>query len=301
MTTINEKKMPALALSLIIPAYNEQSGIKHTLERIKQIPQSVNWEIIVVDDGSTDDTASIAEHEGVTVIKHRQNRGYGRALKTGIKHSSQNILCITDADGTYPNESIPDLANVMVTHDCDMVVGARTGASVVTAKTRSVAKWALNRLANWVVEERIPDLNSGLRLFKKEAVSSFLRILPNGFSFTTTITLAMLVNDYSVRYYSIDYFQRKGRSKIRPIRDTINFINLILRIGLYFAPLKIFLPLSGMVISAGVAWGLFSTFVLDRFADASTLTLVMAGLQIGVIGLLAELINQRTHNSHWKS
>jgi len=188
----------------------------------------------------------------------------------------------------------------MVSQNCDMAVGARTGSTVAATKTRSLAKWALKRLAHWIVDERIPDLNSGLRLFKKEVLSSFLGILPNGFSFTTTITLAMHVNGYHVSYYPIDYYQRKGKSKIRPVRDTINFINLILRIGLYFAPLKIFLPLSGIVMAAGVGWGLFTTLGLGRFADASTLILVMTGLQVGVIGLLAELINQRIHNSHRK-
>ena len=226
--------------------------------------------------------------------------GYGSALKTGIKNALHDIVCITDADGTYPSESIPDLVEKLVQGNHDMVVGTRTGEQVVIQKSRSLAKWGLAKLANVIVGEKIPDLNSGLRVFKKEAILNFIKILPNGFSFTTTITLGMLVNDYSVYYIPITYHHRHGRSKIRPIRDTLNFIQLILRIGLYFAPLKIFLPLSGMIILLALFWGLLSTFVLNKFADASTLTIIMGGIQVAVIGLLAELINQRTFNYHRK-
>ena len=127
-----------------------------------------------------------------------------------------------------------------------------------------------------------------------------MRFLSDGFSFTTTITLAMHLNGYRVTYHAIDYHARRGKSKIRPIRDTANFINLIFRIGLYFAPLKIFMPMSGLLILIAILWGLISAFFLGRFADASTLTMIMAGIQIGVIGLLADLINQRTYDSHRK-
>lgn len=286
--------------SIIIPAYNESRGIGITLDRIKKLSQSLRFEIIVVDDGSTDGTSSVVEPYGVKLIRHSHNMGYGAALKTGIKNAHHDIICITDADGTYPSESIPDLVEKLAEGNHDMVVGIRTGERVVIQKSRSLAKWGLAKLANIIVGEKIPDLNSGLRAFKKEAILNFIKILPNGFSFTTTITLGMLVNDYSVHYIPISYHHRHGRSKIRPIRDTLNFIQLILRIGLYFAPLKIFLPLSGMIFLLALFWGLLSTFVLNKFADASTLTIIMGGIQVAVIGLLAELINQRTFNYHRK-
>jgi len=293
---LNFNEVPEV--SIIIPAFNESSGIGYTLEQIKNIARELNCEIIVVDDGSTDNTCSIAESYGIRVIKHSHNKGYGAALKTGIRNSLYEIICITDADGTYPNDSIPLLIQEIIKGRNDMVVGVRTGEQVTMPKARRLVKWILRKLANFVSGERIPDLNSGLRAFKKEAVLNFIKILPDGFSFTTTITLGMLVNGYSVKYIPINYNLRKGRSKIKPIRDTLNFIQLILRIGLYFAPLKIFLPLSGLLFILAIIWGMFSYFVLNKFADASTLTIIMAGIQIGAIGLLAELMNHRIDNNY---
>jgi len=286
--------------TILIPAYNESKGIGYTLKQIKDISKDINCEIIVVDDGSTDGTSSIVESYGIRVIKHSHNRGYGAALKTGIKNSSYDIICITDADGTYPNESIPYLIDEVIKGNYDMVVGIRTGEQVVISRSRRFVKWILRKLAYIIVGEKIPDLNSGLRVFRKEVVLNFIHILPDGFSFTTTITLGMLINNYSVKYIPINYHRRRGKSKIRPIRDTLNFVQLILRIGLYFAPLKIFLPLSYTLFFVAIAWGLFSLFVLNKFADASTLTIIMTSIQIGVIGLLAELINHRTYASHRK-
>lgn len=288
-------------VSIIVPAYNESKGIGITLDQLKKIAGPNHWEIIVVDDGSTDDTCAIAESHGVKVIRHKRNLGYGASLKKGIRQAIHEIICITDADGTYPTACIPVLIEDLVDHEQDMVVGARTGDSVKMPKARSLAKWFLKKIVNWIVEDKIPDFNSGLRIIRRQSLDPFLRFLSDGFSFTTTITLAMHLNDYQVTYHSIDYHARKGKSKIRPVRDTINFFNLIFRIGLYFAPLKIFLPLSSLCFLLAIAWGFFSTIVLGRFADASTLTIVMAGIQIGVIGLLADLINQRTWDSHRKN
>ena len=163
-------------------------------------------------------------------------------------------VVITDSDGTYPNDRIPELAAMMT--DWDMVVGARTGDEVRVPLVRRPAKWALNMLANVLVETRIPDLNSGLRVFRREVVLRFLPILPNGFSFTTTITLAMLSEGYRVTFVPIDYYARQGRSKIRPVYDTLNFLQLIVRTVLYFNPLRVFLPLSLFFFGAGLVVGL---------------------------------------------
>jgi hypothetical protein len=227
------------------------------------------------------------------VLQHHSNRGYGAAIKTGIRHARYDLIAITDADGTYPNEQIPLLAAHLQTGHYDMVVGARTGEHVAIPLLRRPAKWFIGKLANLVASEPIPDLNSGLRVFRRAAVMEFFDILPEGFSFTTTITLGMLTNGYLVDYLPIDYHRRVGRSKIRPIRDTLNFTQLILRIALYFAPLKLFLPLSGLLLLAAVAWGLFSTLVFQQLADVSTLVIVMTAAQFAAIGLLAELINRR--------
>jgi glycosyltransferase involved in cell wall biosynthesis len=255
-------------------------------------------EIIVVDDGSSDGTAAIAREQDVLVFGHAHNRGYGSALKTGIRHARHGLVLIIDADGTYPSEIIPLLVSRLTADHLDMVVGARTGRKVSIPLARRPAKWMIARLAQYVVGENIPDVNSGLRVIRRRVALRFLDLLPNGFSFTTTITLGMLVNHYAVGYLPIDYHARVGRSKIRPVRDTLNFIRLILRIALYFAPLKFFLPMSGFLFLLAVAWALFTWLVLGKLADVSTMVIVMAAFQIMAMGLLAELINKRIPSQH---
>lgn len=288
-------------VSIIIPAYNEENAIAGVLS---QLAEGLNTschavEIIVVDDGSGDGTATIARRqEGVTVLHHRTNRGYGAALKTGIRHASHDLVCITDADGTYPNERIPELVQRLCAEQYDMVVGARVGEDVSIPRSRRPAKWLLSRLANYVAGENIPDLNSGLRVFRRDVALRFNSILPDTFSFTTTITLAMLTNRYLVDYVPINYYARVGKSKIRPVQDTLNFMQLVWRIALYFAPLKLFLPLSAFLFLLAVAWALFTLLYLGRLADVTTLVMVMTAFQVAVIGMLAELINKRSPSFH---
>jgi glycosyltransferase involved in cell wall biosynthesis len=286
-------------LSIIIPAYNEEKGLGLVLTQLSQVltGSGLSYEVIVVDDGSHDDTASIAEqHLGVTLVRHQQNRGYGAALKTGIRRAHFDLICTIDADGTYPAGIVPDLVERLIKGNYDMVVGARTGDNLAVPLVRRPAKWAIGRLANFVAGQSIPDPNSGLRVFRRAAALQLFSVLPNGFSFTTTITLALLTNGYLVNYVPVNYYARVGRSKIRPIRDTLNFVQLTLRIALYFAPLKIFLSLSALLFMLALGWALFSLFVLGRLADVSTLVVVMAAIQVSVVGMLAELINRRLPN-----
>lgn len=281
--------------SIIVPAHNEEDGIAAVLTQLCALQQGAElpYEILVVDDGSVDKTAAlVAGFANIILLRHPHRRGYGAALKTAIRQARYEIICITDADGTYPNECIPELVRRLQAGQA-MVVGARTGLAVHIPPLRRPAKWVINRLANLVVGEPIPDVNSGLRVFRRSVALRFFKLLPDGFSFTTTITLGMLTNGYAVAYLPIDYHPRLGQSKIRPIRDTLNFIQLILRIGLYFAPLKIFLPLSGLCLLVALLWGLFSSLVLGRLADVSTLIIAMTGFQVAMLGLLAELINHR--------
>jgi len=292
-------KMSTMAgVSIVIPVYNEELGIAPLLARLLEVMQAsdLEYEIIVVDDGSTDNTAALMETTGVHVLRHPDNRGYGAALKTGIRQASNPLIAIMDADGTYSSEWIPHLVKHLVTSRCDMVVGARTGKGVKIPRLRRPAKWVINRLAELVAGQSIEDLNSGLRVFRRQVAHRFIRLLPDGFSFTSTITLAMLSNDYTVEYVPIDYHDRVGRSKISPIGDTLSFVGLVLRIGLYFAPLKIFLPISAILLLSAIGWGVFSEFVLGEVADISTLVIVMTAVQVGVVGLLAELINRRLPN-----
>jgi glycosyltransferase involved in cell wall biosynthesis len=295
-----------LDVSIIVPAYNEEHGLGGVLVQLSAIQAQLGAsgqqvEIIVVDDGSTDRTAdAVRQHERVTLIVHRANKGYGGALKTGIRHAKGEWICITDADGTYPNERIPDLVARAVENGCDMVVGARTGEQVAIPLGRRPAKWVIGQLANFVAGEPIPDLNSGLRVFRREAGLRFFGILPDGFSFTTTITLGMLTNGYVVNYVLINYRARVGRSKIRPIQDTLNFLQLVVRIALYFEPLKVFVPLSLALFSLALLWAAFSKIVFGQLADVTTLLMAMSALEVFMIGLLAELINQRLPNTYDK-
>lgn len=287
-------------VTVIVPAFNEEKGIGRVLDELRETmgASGLEHEILVVDDGSTDGTAEIARRQGVRLLSHKSNMGYGGALKTGILHARYPLVVITDADGTYPNERIPELVQLVTRGEADMAVGARTGENVAISWGRRPAKWVISRLAELAAGQRIPDLNSGLRVFRRETALRFLSLLPSGFSFTTTITLAMLTNGYTVEYLRIDYHERKGRSKIRPIRDTLNFTLLILRIALYFAPLKIFLPISGLLLLLSLGVGLYTALVVGKLADITTVLLAIGAVQIGAIGLLAELIDKRFPTNH---
>lgn len=280
--------------SVVVPAYNEEAGIVEALAALKRDLESVRdaCEVIVVDDGSNDRTAELLRDvAGVRVVTHTRNRGYGAALKTGIRHARHPLIVITDADGTYPNERIPEL--VRLADSADMVVGARTSENVEYSRLRSVPKWFLKRFAEWLTHRKIPDINSGLRVFRSDAVERFIRILPDTFSFTTTITLAMLTNDYSVHYESIDYRKRVGRSKIRPIRDTLRIAQLILRTGMYFAPLRVFFPVA-LLFGAGFLVSLGLDVFLRRDLTEATLVLLVASTQLGMFALLADMIDKRS-------
>ena len=231
---------------------------------------------------------------GVTVVTHPVNRGYGSALKTGIRAASGEHILICDGDGTYPPESIPGL--LAHAGDNDMVVAARTGESVEIPIFRRLAKGILRRLAIYLSESDIPDLNSGLRVFRKEAAVSYFSILPSGFSFTTTITLAMLCNEGSVVYIPINYAKRRGRSKIRPLRDTMNFLILIMRTILYFNPLRIFLPVSLMIGALFAASLAYDIIVLKDLTE-KTLIFLFGAIQLMAIGVIADLIAKRLYGS----
>lgn len=280
-------------ISVIIPAYNEEKGITGVIRGLKEKLREADGEseIIVIDDGSTDNTAAVLkEIAGIPVITHSANKGYGAAIKTGIKAALYEYVAILDADGTYRAEELLKL--IAALDNEDMVVGSRTAEISKIPLIRKPAKWAITRLANYLTGERIPDLNSGMRIMKKDTVNRFLRILPDGFSFTTTITLAMLTNDYQVKYVPIDYHGRKGKSKIRPIADTFNFLQLIVRTVLYFDPLKIFLPMSLFLFLAGVLLFLYRIFVAPVLV--STITIIFtAAFQMLAIGMLADLIDRR--------
>ena len=278
------------SVTIIIPAYQEEKGIGPVLEQLQTVLAKMgkSYPIIVVDDGSTDRTAEIAKSFGVEVYHHEENRGYGAALKTGIRHTQSEYILIIDADGTYPPDELPRILEHLDMYD--MVVGARDWVQ----PSRAFAKWVLRQLANFLAETKIPDLNSGLRLIRKSLVESFWHILPNGFSFTTTITLSALCNGYSVKYVPVRYLKREGKSKIMPVRNTWQFLMLIIRTVIYFNPLRVFLPVGMGMIVLGIIVGIYSKFFLGKLMDVSTITAITAGVEILMIGFLADLISKRS-------
>ena len=281
-------------ISIVIPVYNEERAIKDTINSIKYTIKNVkeyNFEIIAVNDCSKDNSKEILDNiEGIKVIHNISNKGYGASLKKGIKLSHGKWILITDADGTYPIKDIPQLIKYI--KDYDMVVGARKGKNVSIPLLRRPAKWFLNKLASYLAQTNIPDLNSGLRIFKKEIALTFWNLFPERFSFTSTITMACLTNGYDVKYTSIDYYKRKGKSTIHPIKDFIGFNSLLLKLIVYFKPLRFFMPIAVITIFGGIILLIHQVIVQKNVTDSSILIL-LSGMQIWFIGIIAELIARK--------
>lgn len=277
------------ATTVVIPAYNERNGIVRTIEQVRHAlaDAAITAEIIVVDDGSADGTGEQAEATGVRVLRQPVNRGYGAALKTGIVASKSEFILIIDADGTYPATSIPQL--LAQADHADMVVGSRNKKGAKIPWMRRPAKWFLTKLASYLAGQSIPDLNSGLRLLRRSATEPFLPILPQGFSFTTTITLSMLCTNRRVAYVPIDYHARIGKSKIRPT-DFVNFLIIVLRTVVLFNPLKVFLPLGAAVCLMGIAKFIYDV-TLANLSESAVMAM-LAALIIWSVGLLADLISR---------
>lgn len=279
-------------LSIIIPVFNEEESILNVIEKLNDSlnGKNINYEIIIVNDGSTDrtsDNLKNIQQQNISILEHPYNKGYGTALKSGILKSQSENICILDADGTYPEDMIAELYKYI--NNYDMIVGSRTGKNVSIPNMRKPAKWFIGKLANYLAGTNIPDLNSGLRIFKKHLVSAYFNILPSGFSFTTTITLAAFSGEYFIKYVPINYYERKGSSKIKPIRHTMEFTLLVCRIIMYFKPLKIFIPISGFIFIIGFIRTTYTICTRARIHEFSVLTILISVL-IFLIGLLADMI-----------
>jgi len=283
-------------ISIIIPVYNEEGAIGDDLDTIIQTMSTsdIPWEIIVVDDGSTDRSAEIVrQREGVRLIQHPYNRGTGAARTTGLQHARGDVIVMTDGDGTYPNQDIPRLLAQM--DECDMVIGARRVEAGSLRWLRSPTKLFIRSLASYLTGVRIPDLNSGMRVFKKSVAERFLDIQPTTHSWVGTQLIAFLSEGYAVKFVPIDYYKRKGRkSSFHPITDTYNYISLVVRTIMYFNPLKVFLPVALTLIVVG-AIKLVRDIIYYRgpYIPGVTLMLILTAIQVGAIGLLADLIVKR--------
>jgi glycosyltransferase involved in cell wall biosynthesis len=284
-----------LRFTVVIPCYNESDAIEKTIGELRNsLAKAGQYKIIVVNDGSTDGTKEVLDRltpaSDLQIIQHAGNLGYGAALKSGIRASSTELIAITDADGTYPNERLHEL--VALCAERDMVVGARTGNDVQRSALRSIPKYFLRRWMCWIAKRDIPDINSGMRVFRKSVVEKFFSILPDGFSFTVTITLAMMTNFYSVVFVPISYRTRIGQSKISPIKDTLRFVLLILRTGVYFAPVRVFGPVTAVLGLFAVARLFYDIFILRDITDTSVLLLLFT-FNTGMLTLLADMIDKR--------
>lgn len=297
MTTTTKTKVKAkivseyegLSLSVVIPAFNEQGAVRETVEDVRSALRDtgIPFEIIVVDDGSSDNTRAEAEASGATVHYNQVNSGYGATLKRGVRAAQHEYVAILDADGTYPARYLPDMLKLC--RDQDMVVGDRGSAMKNVPLLRRPAKKFLFKFASFLAERHIPDLNSGLRVFRKSELVPFLPLLPQNFSFTTTITLCMAANGKRFIYTPIEYGKRVGKSKIKPI-DFVNFIILILRISTLFNPLRVFIPLGLGFMALGFIKLVYDIFIGNL--SESAIFAFLAAIMIWSLGLIADMISR---------
>jgi glycosyltransferase involved in cell wall biosynthesis len=283
-------------LAVILPAFNESGGMVATLTRLQAVLSAlpISSEIIVVDDGSTDGTGAGAAALGVRVLTHPWNRGYGAALKTGVLATHARVIAIMDADSSYLPEALPRLYAKL--DHADMVVGERSLTAEGVSMLRRPGKWMLNQLASYLAGIHIPDLNSGQRVMKREALLRYMHLCPSGFSFTSTITLAMVTNGHLVLYEPVEYERRTGSSKIR-WSHFFNFVLLVVRAIVLFNPLKVFLPLGALAFVAGVA-KLIEDIYLWNLSETTVMAFLSA-ITIWAVGLLADMISRLQMQPPW--
>lgn len=280
----------ACDVSVVLPVYNEAGHLRDEIQRIRAAldASDYTYELIVVDDGSDDgSTEALREVDGIRLMQFVKNRGSGSARKYGTRAARGRVVVWTDADMTYPNHEIPQLVKELEGYD--QVVGARTSEEGTAKIFRVPAKWMIRKLASFLTETPIPDLNSGLRAFRRDVADQFLHLLPAGFSCVTTITMAFLANGYSVKYVPIEYSKRAGRSKFHWWRDTKRYLTQVIRLILSYDPLKVFIPVSLVLFALGVGKLVFDLVDKDLRLATNTLLILFTAFQVLAIGLLADL------------
>ncbi len=274
-------------LTVVIPAYNEEHGLTKVLPELIENLEN-GWEVIVVDDGSTDKTAEIVKgYKKIQLVKHPYNKGYGAALKTGIRAAKNEAILLMDSDGQHSIKDFHRIIKKFGEDDYDLVIGARS-TEAYQVKTRVPGKFLLTKTAEYLMGTKIKDLNSGLRIFKKSKVVPFFNILPNSFSFSTTSTLAFLKEAFNVAYIDIETEKREGRkSSVKFARDGSRTLLLITRVIMLFNPLKIFFPVSVLTFALGVLLGLYGVVIFQRIPNSSVILMVF-GMFLFFFGMLAD-------------
>ena len=273
-------------VTVIIPAFNEEQSIGEVVDNVYRHCSSFLEDIIVVDDGSTDSTYQIACQSHAVVIQHKQNKGYGASLKTGIRQAKTDFVLTMDADGQH---RVEDLERLLKFSDYDMVVGQRSSL-IHSALWRMPGKWFIGKIANYLTNRKIPDLNSGLRLIRREVAIRYIHLCPSGFSFSTTITMALLSRGYNITYVPIQVEKRVGKSTVS-LKTGFDTIVLVLRLAALFNPLRLFLPISLVVGLIGIIWGI--PYALDgRGVSIAAMLASMTAILLFGLGILCDQISQ---------
>ncbi len=276
------------SVSIILPAYNEEEAIGTTLQKMLELKLHEKYEIIVVDDGSLDRTSEIAGGFPVRLYRHHSNKGYGASLKTGIRKATGDYVILMDSDGQHDPKYIHEIETRL--ENADMVIGERSHTSF-QVKRRKAGKRLIKRIGEYLVEQKLPDYNSGFRGFHRETISGMLHLMPNGFSFSTTSTLAYLKEGYNIDTFPIEVSERIGRkSNVKMVKDGSKTILLLFRIIMLFNPLKVFFPASVISFLLGLGFGIAGYLFFDRFSNGAVV-LTMLGMFLFFIGLVADQIS----------
>jgi len=277
-------------LSIVIPAYNEEKSISQVLAILLPLCQAQNWHVIVVDDGSKDATAAqvgtFLPSDALTLISHRVNRGYGAALKTGVKAATTAFVATMDSDGQHRIEDLIALAAHKESYD--LIIGKRD-AVLHSALWRMPGKWLLQGMAVFLLRQTIPDLNSGLRVFRREVLLRYLHLFPSGFSFSTTSTMIFMNRGYAVAFLPITVNQRRGSKSTVKLSTGFDTLLLIIRLAMLLDPLRLFLPVSLLLVLLGVVWTVPFLIMREGYSIGALL-LILTGVQVFVVALLSDQI-----------
>ena len=289
---------PAPYVTIVLPCYNEGAHVLKEIDRISATMQAseLTYELLCIDDASTDDTLDVLRHAQrsyphLRILPFRRNGGSGTARRIGTQQARGEIVVWTDADMTYENEKIPELVRILRDDPTyDQVVGARTTEEGTHKWARVPAKWFIRKVAEWLTKTRIPDLNSGLRAFRREVSLPYLRLLPAGFSCVTTITIAFLSNQHDIKYVETTYAKRAGVSKFHFVNDAYRYILQVLRMVMYFDPLKVLMPPALWMIVIGLVKAVVDMVRHPFYFPASTVLLIVSGIMIASLALLSDLV-----------